>query len=33
MKTKTINLYEYDELSDIAKSQVKTWYLNDPLRG
>lgn len=33
MITKTINLYEYKELSDEAKAKVKQWCLDDPDRG
>ena len=29
MKTKTINVYEYKELSDKAKERAREWYLND----
>lgn len=32
MKTKTIILYDYNELSDEAKENVKQWYLDDPFR-
>lgn len=32
MKTKTIILYDYNELSDEAKEKVKQWYLDDPFR-
>lgn len=33
MITKEIKLYEYSELSDKAKEEVRQWFMNDPDRG
>ncbi len=32
MRTKTVILYEYNELSGEAKEKVRQWYLDDPAR-
>lgn len=29
---KKFNVYQYSELSDEAKAEVRSWYINDPVR-